>query len=50
MNPKLVVEQKITAFANKYAVYRAEDTGKKADILALAQAKTLGDEGKGNIL
>lgn len=41
MNPKLVVEQKITAFTNKYAIYQAETTGKKSDLMALAQQKRL---------
>ncbi len=39
MNPKLVVEQKITAFANKYLIYSAQPDGNKGDLLALAEQK-----------
>lgn len=41
MKPRLVVEQKITAFANKYAVYTANPDGQKTDLVALAQQKRL---------
>lgn len=41
MNPKLVVEQKITAFANKYLIYTAQADGSKGEPLALAQQKRL---------
>lgn len=39
MNPKLVVEQKITAFVNKYAVYQADAQGQKTELMAFAQQK-----------
>lgn len=39
MNPKLIVEQKITFFVNKYAIYEATSDGKKGTMLALAQQK-----------
>lgn len=39
MNPKLIVEQKITAFVNKYSVYAVGADGKKGELLALAQQK-----------
>jgi hypothetical protein len=41
MNPKLIVEQKITAFVNKYAVYAADPTGSKGQLVAFAQQKRL---------
>lgn len=41
MNPKLIVEQKITPFVNKYAVYQADPSGKKAEMVAFAQQKRL---------
>lgn len=41
MNPKLIVEQKITPFANKYLVYDANSDGSKGELLALAQQKRL---------
>lgn len=41
MNPKLIVEQKITAFVNKYAIYVADTTGAKAQLIAFAQQKRL---------
>lgn len=41
MNPKLIVEQKITAFVNKYAIYVADSTGAKAQLIAFAQQKRL---------
>jgi len=41
MNPKLIVEQKITAFVNKYAIYVADPTGTKAQLIAFAQQKRL---------
>lgn len=39
MNPKLIVEQKITAFVNKYAVYGANPDGSKAGLIAFVQQK-----------
>jgi hypothetical protein len=41
MNPKLVVQQKITAFVNKYAVYTANPDGTNGAIMAFAQQKRL---------
>jgi uncharacterized protein YxjI len=41
MNPKLIVEQKITAFVNKYAVYSADQDGNKTQLIAFAQQKRL---------
>lgn len=39
MQPKLIVEQKITALVNKYAVYGANADGSKGQLLAFAQQK-----------
>lgn len=41
MNPKLVVEQKITAFVNKYAIYNAKADGSKDAPVAFVQQKRL---------
>lgn len=41
MNPKLIVEQKITAFVNKYAVYDTDNDGNKNRLVAFAQQKRL---------
>lgn len=41
MKPQLIVEQKITAFVNKYAIYQATEDGKKGDMIAFAQQKRL---------
>lgn len=41
MNPKLIVEQKITAFVNKYTVYDTDQEGNKNQLIALAQQKRL---------
>jgi hypothetical protein len=41
MNPKLIVEQKITAFVNKYAVYTTNQNGDKDQLVAFAQQKRL---------
>lgn len=41
MKPKLVVEQKITAFVNKYTIYTANPDGGKGDLVALAQQKRI---------
>lgn len=37
MKPQLIVEQKITPFVNKYAVYRATPAGDKGPLVAFAQ-------------
>ena len=39
MKPRLIIEQKITAFVNKYAVYRVNENGSKGDLAAFAQQK-----------
>lgn len=41
MKPRLIVEQKITAFANKYSVYAANSDGSKGAMVAFAQQKRL---------
>ncbi|HEV7952172.1 MAG TPA: hypothetical protein VGO98_02255 [Candidatus Saccharimonadales bacterium] len=41
MNPKLIVEQKITPFVNKYAVYMTTPSGDKDQLVAFAQQKRL---------
>lgn len=41
MSPKLIVEQKITAFANKYSVFATGDYGAKGQMVAFAQQKRL---------
>lgn len=41
MNPKLIIEQKITAFVNRYAVYDTDKDGNKNQLIALAQQKRL---------
>lgn len=41
MNPKLIVEQKITAFVNKYAIYSTDAAGGKLQLVAFAQQKRL---------
>lgn len=41
MKPRLIVEQKITAFVNKYAIFGVSETDEKAQQLGLAQQKRL---------
>lgn len=41
MTPQLIVEQKITAFANKYKIFGVDSSGKKTELIALAQQKRL---------
>lgn len=42
MKPRLYIDQKITAFVNKYMVYGADPgTGDKSELVALAQQKRL---------
>lgn len=41
MKPQLIVEQKITAFVNKYVIYTANEEGEKDTLVALAQQKRL---------
>jgi uncharacterized protein YxjI len=48
MTPKLIVEQKITALVNKYAVYQSNPDGTKGTLIALAQQKRLAFKEKVN--
>lgn len=41
MKPRLIVEQKITAFVNKYAIYNVDEAGNKSTVAAFAQQKRL---------
>lgn len=41
MKPRLFVDQKITAFANKYQVFGANESGEKGQLVAFAQQKRL---------
>jgi hypothetical protein len=41
MKPRIVVEQKITAFTNQYRVFGANPDGTKASLIAFAQQKRL---------
>ena len=41
MKPRLIVEQKITAFVNKYEIYECQADGNKGRLAALAQQKRL---------
>jgi uncharacterized protein YxjI len=41
MTPRLIVEQKITAFTNKYTVYAANPDESKGDVIAFAQQKRI---------
>lgn len=41
MTPRLIIEQKITAFVNKYAVYSTDAAGGKLQLVAFAQQKRL---------
>ena len=41
MKPRLIVEQKITAFVNKYKVFAVNEAGEKGELMALAQQKRL---------
>jgi hypothetical protein len=41
MIPKLIIEQKITAFTNQYLIYLAGEDGEKSDLAAFAQQKRL---------
>jgi uncharacterized protein YxjI len=41
MHPKIVIEQKITAFTNQYRIYASEETGTKGKLLAFAQQKRI---------
>jgi uncharacterized protein YxjI len=59
MKPRLIVEQKITAFTNKYTVYDVTAEGKKGNLVAFAQQKRIalrekvtfyGDEAKTQVV
>ncbi len=41
MRPRLFIEQKITAFANKYKVYGADEAGQSTGLVAFAQQKRI---------
>ena len=41
MKPRLIVEQKITLFVNKYAIYSATAEGEPGELLAFAQQKRM---------
>lgn len=41
MKPRLIVEQKITAFVNKYKILDTNESGKAGELKALAQQKRL---------
>lgn len=41
MKPRLIVEQKLTAFTNQYSVFLATEEGGKGKLLAFAQQKRL---------
>jgi uncharacterized protein YxjI len=48
MNPRFIVEQKITAMVNRYAVYSVLEDGSKGAIVAFAQQKRLAFKEKVN--
>lgn len=39
MNSKLIIEQKITAFVNRYEIYSTLDNGEKSELVAFAQQR-----------
>lgn len=41
MKPRLIIEQKITAFVNKYKIIDAKESGEAGELRALAQQKRL---------
>jgi hypothetical protein len=41
MQPKLIVEQKITVFTNQYSIFSANNDGSKAEMLSFVQQKRL---------
>ena len=41
MKPRLIIEQKITAFVNRYEIYRTTEDGSKSDMVAFAEQKRL---------
>jgi uncharacterized protein YxjI len=48
MKPRLIIEQKITAFTNRYEIYRAAEDGTKTDMVAFAEQKRLAFKEKVN--
>ncbi len=41
MKPRFKIEQKITPFVNKYAIYAVDEAGEKTSLIALAQQKRI---------
>lgn len=41
MKPRLIIEQKITAFVNRYEIYNVTDDGNKGELKAFAEQKRL---------
>jgi uncharacterized protein YxjI len=41
MKPRLIIEQKITAFVNQYRIYSANEDGSKGQLVGFAQQKRL---------
>lgn len=41
MQPKLIIEQKITPFANQYRIFSVDPSGGKGDLVAYAQQKRM---------
>lgn len=41
MKPRLIIEQKITAFTNKYALFAVDTSGSKGTLIGLAQQKRI---------
>lgn len=41
MPPRFIIQQKITAFVNRYAIYGIAEHGEKGDFIALAQQKRM---------
>lgn len=48
MKPRLIIEQKITAFVNRYEIYRVTEDGRKSDMIAFAEQKRLAFKEKVN--
>lgn len=41
MKPRLIIEQKLTAFTNQYSVFETNEAGEKGTLIAFAQQKKL---------
>lgn len=50
MKPQLIVEQKITAFVNRYNIYSVKPNGQKDQLIAQAQQKRIAFKEKSDIL